>query len=225
VTWERRKMFDVFLEKRARKEIAVVRDCRDKYLELTTHYGDEAKRQRDELSYLETKMRSLHDTGQLKEAVELARRHKALAKSLKYSDNMCALMRDQSQLLANLMDALENLYIAEAYFVIIRLIPERQLPRLLKNPNNVHKVHDVCYKLNEHLWDYINRFGVENQQGEEAIANVDKVAQTLQEKMGITVEAKDADDLKYLSDVLGNLNSEVYEDKSIGAARVTANRV
>jgi hypothetical protein len=105
------------------------------------------------------------------------------------------------------------------------LIPERQLPRLLKNPNNVHKVHDVCYKLNEHLWDYINRFGVENQQGEEAIANVDKVAQTLQEKMGITVEAKDADDLKYLSDVLGNLNSEVYEDKSIGAARVTANRV
>jgi hypothetical protein len=123
------------------------------------------------------------------------------------------------------MDALENLYIAEAYFVIIRLIPERQLPRLLKNPNNVHKVHDVCYKLNEHLWDYINRFGVENQQGEEAIANVDKVAQTLQEKMGITVEAKDADDLKYLSDVLGNLNSEVYEDKKVGAARVTAKRV
>lgn len=219
-------VFDELLKKRAAKEIGVVRTCRDKHAAIRAHYEEEIRTYKAELACLEEKIRRHIDAGERDQAITLASLHKLNTQQLRHSEQMMSVMDGEVQLLDTLLCTLRHLFLGEHYLTIIRAIPERRLPTLMKNPENIRKVHSICTQLLETLLESANRVEFVAREGTEDRTRIEQENETLRRENNLTTEARASDIEDYMvANIVNKLETpSVFGDKDYRSTRSATNR-
>lgn len=181
----------VFRKKeRAKWEIDVVKECRDNY---NDKIGEERLRIREtaaKIGAIEKKIKETEDIG----ACEvLYRSLESYRTDLDLCNEVLGQFEKNARILDKLVMLLEANYTAEHYAYIIRKIPERALPKMIKSQKagQMGKVYDLVYRLYSDLNSHIEEIREIDHMTEKELKDIE-FSRKLREKTMETAAEREA---------------------------------
>lgn len=132
--------------KKANEEINVVRACMDNYTEKRNKLDEQMSLIQNEIEVCTEKIRLGTDTRELD---RLADRILALQDNLKILDMEQTTISGIINVFDKLINLLEQFMLQEQYMYIIKTIPEKKLPKMVKDPKKIKDVYGIVTKLLE----------------------------------------------------------------------------
>ena len=134
------------VEKQAIYEINVVKSCRENYLEKL----EELQRKIDET---EVQLKLLLERGKLStdtsEKKALAREIKKIRDNLEIMKDDIGCFQDNVDMFDELITLLDSFFMHERFKYIVKKIPEKKLPTMVKDPDRREEVNDLLLSLLE----------------------------------------------------------------------------
>lgn len=145
-------------KERAAWEIGVVRECRDGYDDKIESMRRRVSDEQCKLGTLTEKIKATEDMAVCKQLYEYVEGYRA---DIELSQEMLGQLCKNREMLTLLLNLLEKYFTHGQYDYIIRKIPERTLPKLIKSgeANKLGKVYDLVCKLYAGLYAQLGSFG------------------------------------------------------------------
>ncbi len=134
------------IKKQAIYEMNVVKSCRDNYLEKL----EEVQRKIDET---EVQLKLLMERGKLStdisEKKSIAREIKKIRDNLEIMKDDIGCFQDNVDMFDELLTLLDSFFLHERFKYIVKKIPEKKLPIMVKDPDRREEVNDLLLSLLE----------------------------------------------------------------------------
>ncbi len=143
------------IRRRAEKELAVVKATRDNFDDKARYFRDEVGVTKLQIFLNKERMVNLSDE-EIDALVELERLIQLDELKLYQKEKQLQRYRSTLDLLEKLLYTLEIYYSYEDYRYIINIIPEKRLPKLVKDPNKIGEVYDLVLEM-------LKKFNTESQ--------------------------------------------------------------
>lgn len=169
-------------ERRARKEISVVVACRDKYEDKIAVLKAEADRIRKAIDVLKEKVLVAPDESV---KLDLASEIKSLKRVLDNKEQLIQSFRSIKSMLDEMLNVIDAIYQQEQYSYIIKAIPERKLPRMIRNPNNIEQVFDLANKMLKDLKESLHKILIVDRNATQERKRIETKDQVIREQVGV----------------------------------------
>lgn len=138
------------IQKQAVYEINVVRSCRDNYAEKL----DDLQKEIDEMSaVLALKWEEGKASVDAEERKKLAREVSQLKDRLDIKKNDAECFQDNITMLEDLLVLLDSFFAHERFRYIVKKIPEKKLPSMVKDPSKIEEVNELIFSLLDEFRD------------------------------------------------------------------------
>lgn len=152
------------IQKRANKEIGIVKICGEKYDDKISELE---MRQKDAKLFIDQLKTDIVNTQDQTLARKLCNKKNMQEMQLKNRELLITKFNNTENLLEMLLNMVELLYAQEMYKYIVKVIPEKRLPKMVRDPNLVDAVYDLVNGLIKEFYESIKGDLVKYQKGTE----------------------------------------------------------
>lgn len=190
--------------KRATKEIRVVEACRDNYGDKIAVLKSESDRLRKAIDVLKEKILIATDQDV---KLDLARELQSMQRVVDNKSQLIESFRSIKSMLDEMLNVIDAIYQQEQYSYIIKAIPERKLPRMIRNPDNIEKVFDLANKMLKDLKESLHRILLVDRNATQERKRIETKDKVIREQVG----AYQQDDLYQLINSIEQERKQVSE--------------
>lgn len=167
------------VKKQAIYEMNVVKSCRDNYLEKI----DELQQKIDET---DAQLKLLLEQGKLSTNIEekksIARDIKKIRENLQIMKDDIDCFQDNVDMFDELVTLLDSFFLHERFRYIVKKIPEKKLPSMVKDPDKREEVNDLLLSLLEDFNTTWQKFVMGMKKRKEKRAHIQRVKDNFRER-------------------------------------------
>lgn len=203
------------IEKRARYEISVVESCRNNYLEKFGDTNDKIEVANAQLSVLLERGRLSHEKS---EQIAIAHEIRKIRDALEILKDDADCFQDNVDMFDELLTLLNSFFMKERFGYIVRKIPEKKLPAMVRNPDRREDVNELLMSILQDFQTAWQKYLLDKRKRKERRQHVRKVKENFRERNEIDEESE-------LSDIIAEFRTEdIKTVEDAAAVKVNKNK-